>query len=67
MGWTTSNPRFFLRLLKMGSFERHPNGGWRFGLRTIADSVVDRLVSEGRARIEGDRVILAGQEASRAV
>lgn len=46
----------FLRLLKLSPFERRERGGWRFGTRRIADSVVDRLIASGRARIEGGRV-----------
>ncbi|QDW39029.1 hypothetical protein FFI89_018870 [Bradyrhizobium sp. KBS0727] len=46
-----------LRLLKFAAFERHGDR-WRFGTRSIADSVVTRLVNAGRAERVGDRVQL---------
>lgn len=46
-----------LRLLKLSPFERRPRGGWRFGTKTIADSVVARLVAAGRAEIRGNQVV----------
>lgn len=39
----------YLTLLKLSPFERHPRGGWRFGTRRIAESVVTRLIASGRA------------------
>lgn len=49
----------FLRLLQQSAFERRSAGGWRFGTRRIADSVVERLIASGRARRDGDRIVLA--------
>ncbi|KRR26042.1 hypothetical protein CQ13_23300 [Bradyrhizobium retamae] len=51
----------YLSLLKLSPFERHAGGGWRFGTRRIAYSVVDRLTASGRARIEGSRLQLVAQ------
>lgn len=48
----------FIQLLKFSPFERHLRGGWRFGTRRIADSVVERLVASGRAALDGDQVRL---------
>jgi hypothetical protein len=49
----------YLSLLKLSPFERRAGGGgWRFGTRRIADSVVDRLTASGRARVEGDQLII---------
>jgi hypothetical protein len=45
-----------LTFLACGTFERR-RGRWRFGAATVGDSVVDRLVSDGKAHIEGDRVV----------
>jgi hypothetical protein len=47
-----------LRLLKFSPFERHGDR-WRFGIRTISGSVVDRLIASGRAEMVGDRVQLS--------
>lgn len=55
----------YLRLLRLGPFERRARGGWRFGTRKVADSVVDRLVASGRARIEADLVHFVEREAAR--
>lgn len=49
--------RKYLRLLKMGPFERR-RGGWRFGTNRIDDSVVDRLVEAGRAVLVEGRITL---------
>lgn len=47
----------FLRLLELGPFERRQRGGgWRFGVRTISDNVVRRLIASGRAAEHGDQV-----------
>lgn len=46
-----------LRLLKFGAIERR-RGGWRFGTRRIADQVIARLLAQGRARTDGNRVWL---------
>lgn len=62
MSGCNSNPAFLLRLLELSPFERRPRGGWRFGTRTIRDGVVQGLIASGRARIDGDRVILATPE-----
>ena len=43
----------YLSLLKLSPFEQR-GGGWRFGTRRIADSVVDRLTASGRAAIDGE-------------
>lgn len=42
-----------LRLLVFGPFERRDRGGWRFGARIVSDSVVDRIVANGQAYIDG--------------
>lgn len=39
----------YLALLEKAPFERHPRGGWRFGLRRISDSVAERLIACGLA------------------
>ena len=52
----TSDLRF-LQLLKFSPFEQHAAGGWRFGVRRISDSVVDRLIASGRARREAGRIV----------
>jgi hypothetical protein len=44
-----------LRMLRMAPFVRRQNG-WRFGTKRIADSVIDRLVSAGRAVQDGNTV-----------
>jgi len=62
MSGCNSNPAFILRLLGFAPFERRPRGGWRFGTRNIADFVIDRLVATGRARIDGDFVLLVPAE-----
>lgn len=46
----------YLSLLKLSPFERHPRGGWRFGTRRIADSVVERMVACRRATIDTGQV-----------
>lgn len=49
----------YLTLLKLSPFERRAGGGGRrFGMRRIADSVVDRLTASGRAVVDGDQVQL---------
>jgi hypothetical protein len=57
----------YLRLLELSPFERrrtksNPGGGWRFGTKVIGDHIVERLVASGRARIEGDKVVLTARE-----
>ena len=52
----------YLRMLRLGPFERRTGDGWRFGTRRIADSVVDRLVANGRAEIEGGLVRLVDRK-----
>lgn len=47
-----------LRLLKLSPFQQR-HGGWRFGTRRISDSVVDRLIASGRARVEGGVLVVA--------
>jgi hypothetical protein len=49
--------RTFLRLLRLGPFERRARGGWRFGTRPIAEHVVERLIAQGLARRDGDRIV----------
>lgn len=49
--------RSYLRLLRIAPFERRPRG-WRFGTKTIADAVVDRIVASGRAGSDGASVWL---------
>jgi hypothetical protein len=52
-----------LRLLKLSPFERRPRGGgWRFGTKTIKDTVVTRLTASGRAEIRGNKVYLISEE-----
>ena len=48
----------FLRLLKLSPFERRPRGGWRFGTKVISDAVAERLIANGRARRDGNRIFL---------
>jgi hypothetical protein len=48
----------FLKLLRLAPFERRP-GGWRFGIKPIADRIVERLVASGRASSDGATVWLA--------
>lgn len=50
---------YYLRLLELGSFQRRENGGWRFGTRVINDTVVERLLAAGRAKLDGNQVSLA--------
>lgn len=45
-----------LRLMKFAAIERRGDR-WRFGTRTIGDSVVARLVASGRAEIRGEQLI----------
>ena len=52
----------FIKLLELSPFERQ-RGGWRFGTKRIADSVVDRLAASGRATIDGERVQLVKSKA----
>lgn len=49
--------RRYLRLLKMGPFERR-GGSWRFGTNRIDADVVERLVDAGRAILLDDRIML---------
>jgi hypothetical protein len=51
--------KIFIRLLKFGPFDRRSRGGWRFGTKTISDQVVERLITSGRARRDGDRILIA--------
>jgi len=48
----------YLSLLKLSPFERHQRGGWRFGTRRIAESVVTRLTASGRVASDEMRVWL---------
>ena len=57
MGLRTAD-RSVLGLMKLGPLERRGNS-WRFGARTIADHVVDRLVALGRAVSDGQSVQLS--------
>lgn len=52
---TATIERHYLKLLKVAPFERRP-AGWRFGARKIADCVVERLVAQGRALRDENRV-----------
>ncbi len=45
-----------LAMLRMGGLVR-ASGHWRFGLTRVSDACVERLISAGRARIEGDRIL----------
>ena len=54
-----------IAILKIAPFEAHAAGGWRFGTRRIDDSVVDRLVANGRAVIDGGTVLLIERGARR--
>lgn len=47
--------KHYLRLLRISPFQQR-SGGWRFGTRRMADSVVERLIASGRARIEGEEL-----------
>jgi hypothetical protein len=47
-----------LRLLALGSFQRRPRGGWRFGTKVISDRKVARLVASRRAGSDATRVWL---------
>lgn len=63
MSRSVYNSQFkYLRMLELGPFERRACGGWRFGTRRIADSVVDRLVANGRAEIEDGLVRLVDRK-----
>lgn len=48
----------FIKLLELCPFERRARGGWRFGTRNIAESVVTRLIASGRAAIQGEQLII---------
>jgi hypothetical protein len=52
----------YLALLKLSPFQRHVRGGWQFGTRRIADSVVDRLTASGRAATDGQQAWLIKAE-----
>lgn len=54
----------FLRLLKFSPFERR-DARWRFGAKTISDTVVGRLIASGAAISDGDRLYLTILGASR--
>jgi hypothetical protein len=47
----------YLKMLQLGPFDRHQRGGWRFGTRKVADEVVERLIADGRAELQGERVV----------
>lgn len=49
--------RRIIVLLKHGSFEKRPKGGYRFGTKVIADHVVERLIAAGAAQREGERIV----------
>jgi hypothetical protein len=49
--------RTFLRLLRLGPFDRAIGAGWRFGTKPTAERIVQRLIAAGLARREGDFVI----------
>jgi hypothetical protein len=49
--------RRYLRLLKMGQFQRR-RGGWRFGTNKINEAVVLRLLDFGRVVRIGDTIML---------
>lgn len=49
--------RKYLRLLKMGRFQRR-RGGWRFGTNRINEAVVLRLLDFGRVVRIGDTIML---------
>lgn len=49
--------RDFIRLLKMGAFERRPGGSWRFGTKTIRSHIIARLIDAGHAIRQGDLVV----------
>ena len=53
----------FIKLIELSPFERCQRGGWRFGTRRIADSVVTHLTASGRAAIDGDRLHLVARKA----
>ena len=54
----------YLKLLELSPFERCQRGGWRFGTRRIAASVVDRLTVSGRAATDGVKAWLVKAEAA---
>ena len=51
-----------LRLLNLSPFVRRPDGRWRYGARSIADSVAQRLIASGRAVQDGGRLLPARPE-----
>jgi hypothetical protein len=53
----------YITLLKLSPFERNSRGGWRFGTRSVADSVVARLIASGRAAADDKLVWLVKTEA----
>lgn len=54
--WPHYGDAYFRRLLASAPFERRPRGGWRFGTKLISDAVVFRLIANGYAKVDGDRV-----------
>lgn len=62
MSTLTPNEYRILRMLEMAPFERRPRGGWRFGTKCIADSAIDQLIRNGRARRDGDKIRLVLHE-----
>lgn len=52
----TTYERLYLRLLKLSPFQQR-SGGWRFGTRRMADSVIERLIASGRARVAGEQLV----------
>lgn len=54
-----------LRLLEFSPFERRGDR-WRFGTRTIGDTVVARLIASGRAEMVGDLLRLVDFASDRA-
>lgn len=55
----------YLRLLELSPFEQRARGGWRFGTKSIRDSVVDSLIASGRAASDGDFVWIVMAEPAR--
>lgn len=51
-----------LRLLSYSAFERRADGRWRYGTRSIADSVAQRLIASGRAVRDGDNLVAVSFE-----
>lgn len=54
----------YIKLLELSPFERR-GGRWRFGARSIGDSVIARLIASGRPASDGRRVCIVRRDVSR--